>query len=95
MPCTSEMSMKISKEPDTGSRIESVMDANIEALNELKSQVIELRDYLIGPRGNHGSAGMLAVPPDGLFGRMSVKNSEQKDLIGEIQDIVLEVRNYF
>lgn len=82
------------REPETGSVIEAGMDSNTEALVELKSQVVELRDYLIGSRGVNGSAGALALPPEGFFGRLSVKNSDQKDLIGEIQDIVLEVRNY-
>lgn len=92
-----EMTVNIQarREPETGSRIEAEMDSNTEVLAELKSQVIELRDYLIGARGVSGAVGALALPPDGLFGRLSVKNSDQKDLIGEIQDLVLEVRNYF
>lgn len=92
-----EMTVNIQarREPETGSRIEAEMDSNTEVLAELKSQVIELRDYLIGARGVSGGVGAPALPPDGFFGRLSVKNSEQKDLISEIQDLVLEVRNYF
>nr|DAH52804.1 MAG TPA: hypothetical protein [Caudoviricetes sp.] len=89
------VSVNVSREPDTGSRIEADMDGNIDSLVELKSQVAELRDYLIGARGINGGVGATALPPEGFFGRLSVKNSEQKNLIGEIQDLVLEVRNYF
>jgi len=97
MASVGEMTVNVNvrREPETGSRIESDMDGNIDSLVELKSQVVELRDYLIGARGLSGNVGAVALPPDGFFGRLSVKNTEQKDLIREIQDLVLEVRNYF
>lgn len=79
----------------TGSRIESDMQKNNDQAIELKSQVAELRDYLIGSRGVSGPATLNAREPEGLFGRLSESNSTQAELLGDISDIVLEIRNYF
>lgn len=79
----------------TGSRIESDMQKNIERAVELKSQVVELRDYLIGSRGVMGCAGGAAREPEGLFGRLSEANSTQQEILRDISDIILEIRNYF
>lgn len=85
---------------NTGSRIESDMQKNNDQAIELKSQVAELRDYLIGSRGVSGRgvsgrATLNPTEPEGLFGRLSDANSTQAELLGDISDIVLEIRNYF
>lgn len=79
----------------TGSRIESDMQKNLDKTVELKSQVAELRDYLIGSRGVSGSATLNPREPEGLFGRLSEANSSQQELLRDISDIILEIRNYF
>ena len=79
----------------TGSRIESDMQKNIDRAVELKSQVVELRDYLIGSRGVMGSAGGDTREPEGLFGRLSEANSTQQEILRDISDIIMEIRNYF
>lgn len=79
----------------TGSRIESDMQKNLDKAVELKSQVIELRDYLIGSQGCSGSATLNTQEPEGLFGRLSEANSTQQELLRDISDIILEIRNYF
>ncbi len=79
----------------TGSRIEEYMRRNNDFAVELKSQVIELRDYLIGSRGVCGSAQIDNCEPQGLFGRLSDANTTQNELLRDISDIILEIRNYF
>lgn len=79
----------------TGSRIEAEMKLNVDRAIELKSQVAELRDYLIGTRGVNGRATLNPVEPEGLFGRLSEANVSQAELLGDISDIILEIRNYF
>lgn len=79
----------------TGSRIESDMQKNNDNAIELKSQVAELRDYLIGSRGVSGSATLNPREPEGLFGRLSEANTTQNELLRDISDIILEIRNYF
>lgn len=79
----------------TASRIESEMVQNNDFAAELKSQVAELRDYLIGSRGVGGHASINPSEPQGLFGRLSEANTTQNELLRDISDIVLEIRNYF
>lgn len=79
----------------TGSRIESDIQKNVDKAVELKSQVVELRDYLIGSRGVSGSATLNPQEPAGLFGRLSEANLSQQELLRDISDIILEIRNYF
>lgn len=79
----------------TGSRIEKDMLSNTDVLVELKSQVAELRDYLIGTRPVAGSASVTGTQPAGFFGRITEINCDQRQMVGEIQDMVLELRNYF
>lgn len=79
----------------TGSCIESDMQKNNDQAIELKSQVAELRDYLIGSRGVSDRATLNPTEPEGLFGRLSEANSTQQGLLRDISDIVLEIRNYF
>lgn len=79
----------------TGSHIEADMQKNNDQAVELKSQVAELRDYLIGSRGVSCSATLNSRDPEGLFGRLSEANATQAELLGDISDIVLEIRNYF
>lgn len=78
----------------TGSRIEADMNKNTGALVELRSQLHELREYLIGTHGLNGTS-LSGSEPEGFFGRIAKANYEQRDLIGEASDIVLELRNYF
>ncbi len=79
----------------TGANIEQGMRSTTESLVELKSQIAELRDYLLGPRGVSGSASNVGTQPDGFFGRLAELNYDHRQLIAEIQDMVLEVRNQF
>ena len=78
---------------NTGSNLESEMQRNLDMAIEIKSQVAELRDYLIGQRSVGGIASV-HHDPEGLFGRMAKINSEQSEALGDISDLILEIRNH-
>lgn len=90
----SKLKIRFEEQSDGPKPLLTEMQKNIDYLIELRSQVEELRDHLIGP-----DEGCTTWVPEldggGLFGAVVKANTQQSAIIWGIQDIVLEIRNKF